>query len=380
MNILQILVKLRDDIKTWVTKNLQYLNEKIDANNANITEIISKNISKTNDELLSHTNNNDIHVTVEDKANWDNKVDINHDHSAITGNAGSANKVNNSITIQLSGGLTENVDKFTFNGAENKNINISAESIGAANIDHGVHLQLGTTDATAFRGDYGDTAYAHSQSAHAPSNAQKNSDITKTEIEAKLTGQISSHSHAAQTNVSGNAGSADKVNNNLVVKLNGGSTEGTKRFTFDGSTAKTVNITPDSIGAAGASHGTHVTYAITAPKAAAGTAAIGTSSKLAREDHVHPLQTTISGNAGSADKVNNALSIQLNGGTATSFDGSTAKSINITPASIGAAEASHNHNGVYATRTDVEEIVASMPNTEVITNSIIDSAFTSIGL
>ena len=30
----------------------------------------------------------------------------------------------------------------------------------------------------------------------APNNAQKNSDITKTEIEAKLTGEISSHSHA----------------------------------------------------------------------------------------------------------------------------------------------------------------------------------------
>jgi hypothetical protein len=37
---------------------------------------------------------------------------------------------------------------------------------------------------------------AHVVSAHAPSNAQKNSDITKGEIEAKLTGEISSHSHA----------------------------------------------------------------------------------------------------------------------------------------------------------------------------------------
>lgn len=36
----------------------------------------------------------------------------------------------------------------------------------------------------------------HVQAAHAPSNAQKNSDITKAEIEAKLTGEISSHSHA----------------------------------------------------------------------------------------------------------------------------------------------------------------------------------------
>ena len=40
------------------------------------------------------------------------------------------------------------------------------------------------------------TAYTHSQAAHAPSNAQKNSDITKAEIEAKLTGNITSHTHS----------------------------------------------------------------------------------------------------------------------------------------------------------------------------------------
>jgi hypothetical protein len=37
---------------------------------------------------------------------------------------------------------------------------------------------------------------SHISSAHAPSNAQKNSDITKAEIEAKLTGEISTHTHA----------------------------------------------------------------------------------------------------------------------------------------------------------------------------------------
>ena len=37
---------------------------------------------------------------------------------------------------------------------------------------------------------------AHVISAHAPSNAQANADITKAEIEAKLTGVISSHSHS----------------------------------------------------------------------------------------------------------------------------------------------------------------------------------------
>ena len=48
---------------------------------------------------------------------------------------------------------------------------------------------------TALKSNY-DTAYTHSQSAHAPSNAQKNSDITKAEIEAKLTGAITTHTHA----------------------------------------------------------------------------------------------------------------------------------------------------------------------------------------
>lgn len=54
---------------------------------------------------------------------------------------------------------------------------------------------LGVTSSTAFRGDYGNTAYQHSQSDHAPANAQKNSDITKAEIEAKLIGTITSHNH-----------------------------------------------------------------------------------------------------------------------------------------------------------------------------------------
>jgi hypothetical protein len=58
-------------------------------------------------------------------------------------------------------------------------------------------LALGTTSSTAYRGDRGKIAYDHSQEAHAPANAQKNSDITKAEIEAKLTGDITSHTHSA---------------------------------------------------------------------------------------------------------------------------------------------------------------------------------------
>lgn len=56
-------------------------------------------------------------------------------------------------------------------------------------------ISLGETSSTAYRGDRGKVAYDHSQTTHAPSNAQKNSDITKAEIEAKLTGNITTHTH-----------------------------------------------------------------------------------------------------------------------------------------------------------------------------------------
>lgn len=68
---------------------------------------------------------------------------------------------------------------------------------GSAYAEISSSIALGETTATAYRGDRGKVAYDHSQAAHAPSNAQKNSDITKAEIEAKLTGAITSHTHSA---------------------------------------------------------------------------------------------------------------------------------------------------------------------------------------
>lgn len=50
------------------------------------------------------------------------------------------------------------------------------------------------------------------------------------------------------------AGTADKVAAVMKIQLNGGTTEGTNMFTFDGSAAKTVSITAAKIGAAAASH------------------------------------------------------------------------------------------------------------------------------
>lgn len=59
------------------------------------------------------------------------------------------------------------------------------------------------------------------------------------------------------------------------------------------------------------------TAATAAPKAA-GTAAVGTSAKYAKEDHVHPAQTSVTGNAGTATKLATARTI--NG---VAFDGTS---------------------------------------------------------
>ena len=72
---------------------------------------------------------------------------------------------------------------------------------------------LSTNDLTnTLKANY-DTAYTHSQSTHAPVNAQKNSDITKAEIEVKLTGNITTHTHSqyltAHQSLDGYAKTAD---------------------------------------------------------------------------------------------------------------------------------------------------------------------------
>lgn len=129
--------------------------------------------------------------------------------------------------------------------------------IGAAAASHGTHLILGTGSGNAYRGDYGNTAYTHSQAAHAPSNAQKNSDITKAEIEAKLTGNITSHNHSGTYAAAshGNHVPTTQTANNAV-------------FLRNDNTWQTV--TPANIGAAAASHGTHLTIGTGSGNAAAG--------------------------------------------------------------------------------------------------------------
>jgi hypothetical protein len=183
---------------------------------------------------------------------------------------------------------------------------------------HGTHLTIGTGSGNAFRGDYGNTAYNHSQAAHAPSNAQKNSDITKAEIEAKLTGNITTHKHNSITAATGSSWTGTAVSNttdclinfyshisksatglfstgdnsNAIISINrhegsydsqlGFNSQGGIFYRYVDGTAMANNTTwyrvytsldkptPADIGAAAASHGTHLTIGTGASNAAAG--------------------------------------------------------------------------------------------------------------
>lgn len=59
------------------------------------------------------------------------------------------------------------------------------------------------------------------------------------------------HNYAGSSSA---GGAANSVKTNLTIKLNSGTTEGTNLFTFNGSAAKSINITPNSIGAAASDH------------------------------------------------------------------------------------------------------------------------------
>ena len=143
------------------------------------------------------------------------------------------------------------------------------------------------------------------------------------------------HVHPLQTTVSGNAGSASKLQTARKISLTG---EATGSADFDGSKAIEIAVTL-GVGAAAKSNSYNdldnlpsIPAAGTTAPSAAGTASAGTAATFARADHIHPLQTTVSGNAGTATKLQTARKISLTGGAVGSadFDGSKAIDINVT--------------------------------------------------
>ena len=222
--------------------------------------------------------------------------------SSFTGNASSATKLQTARAIKI-GNTSKNFDG-------SANVTWTLSEIGAAASAHS-HSYLPLSGGTISKSEFSPLYIERSGSTNGSAIGFKNSNGTL-----------------------GYIGMNNSANGGLL------------RWSADASAMYTVLDSSNyNTYAATKSHGTHVTYASAIPLVA-GTASIGTSAKVAREDHVHPAQTSVSGSSGSctgnaatATKLKTARNIALTGtitGNA-NFDGSgnisIATSVGNTPAS-----------------------------------------------
>lgn len=99
--------------------------------------------------------------------------------------------------------------------------------------------------------------------------------------------------------------------------------------------------------------------------AAPGSASAGSATAYARGDHVHPVQTTVTGNAGSATKLKNAVTISVTGdatGTSERWDGSGDASI---PLALGKSGVKAGSYGPNANQNPANGGTFSVPELEV---------------
>jgi hypothetical protein len=147
--------------------------------------------------VVGHEHLND-HAPHSDDQDISGKSDIGHTHAYEPANSNIQSHVTSghapSNAVALS---TVKADTDIASAISLKHGN----SLDHSNSQDHSHTNKTTLDAitaaltTALKTDY-DNAVTHAGSAHAPSTAEKNSDITKSEIEAKLIGEIATHTHA----------------------------------------------------------------------------------------------------------------------------------------------------------------------------------------
>ena len=182
---------------------------------------------------------------------------------------------------------------------------------------------------------------AHDKSNSAPAG------LTITNTNGTLTSTLPG-TFTANTFKGSLVGNADTATNATQAGLAAKATADASGNTITSTYATKTELTNGLSGKANSEHGTHVTFTTTTPNAN-GTAAVGSATTVSRSDHVHPLQTSVSGSSGSctgnaatATKLAAAKTIAISGGatgTATSFDGSGNITIPVTALDMSKASA-----------------------------------------
>ncbi|WP_174436667.1 hypothetical protein, partial [Azospirillum brasilense] len=159
--------------------------------------------------------------------------------------------------------------------------------------------------------------------------AGKSGDVTLSKADVGL-GSVDNTADSAKA-----VASAAKLTAARTISLTGGVT-GSVTTDLSGAVSINATVTQDAnnrfvTDAEKATWNGKATVGSVTPSAP-GTAAVGTSGQAARADHVHPAQTSVSGNAGTATKLATARTIALSGGVTGSvnFDGSGNVSITTT--------------------------------------------------
>lgn len=252
------------------------------------------------------------------------RADHSHPTPTKVNSSSEADKLSTERVITIDGDASGSV---SFDGSQDVTLNItianSSNADNAASADQATKLATERT-ITFSGGATGSFAF----------------DGTK-DMTCKLT--------VAKPATAGAADTATKLATPRTITVTGGATGS---VAFDGSQDVTLDLTVP------------VPQASTVVGAAPGTAAVGTSDAYARADHVHPLQTTVSGNAGTATKLATARTIALTGAVtgSGSFDGSGNLSISTAKGTVASCT-------TYNARIGTSWTGSSAPYTQTITVS-----------
>lgn len=261
--------------------------------------------------------------------------------AAGTGISVSGDATNDKVTITNSG--VRSVDTGSSNGTISVNTNGASADVAVKGL--------------------GSAAYTASTAYDAAGKADIAEANAKTYTDTKISDLINSAPTTLDT--LGEIATAMEENADVVEALE--SAIGTKADkTHSHAIADVSGLQSALDGKAASSHGTHVSFDSTNKPKMDGTAAFGTSTKVARADHVHPTDTSRASKTEfdshtadttkhitSTERTNwNAAKTHADSAHVTGVKGNSESTyrtgnVNITPANIGAATTKHSHQAIH---------------------------------
>lgn len=310
-NVTNLQTTLDGKVPTTRTVNGKALSSNITLSASDVGADVSGSASAVQTNLDTHTNNSDIHVTTTNKSNWNSAY--THSTSAHAPSNAQANVIE---SIKVNGTAQTITSK-----AVNITVPTTAADVGAAASSHNHSASNITSGTLAIaRGGTGGTTAAA---------ARTNLEVySTTEVDTALANKASSsHNHDSAYDAKGAAdtalASAKTYADNVATTvkndlLNGAGSaydtlkelgdlivdnadaiealeiiaSGKADATHSHAISDVSGLQSALDGKAASSHGTHVTFDSTNKPKMDGTAAFGTSTKVARADHVHPTDTS----------------------------------------------------------------------------------------